>query len=78
VHFLLVHPRMLHHLYLPTGGQTISFYQTLETLQKTKVRLETALEVDKSLDKYQRAAIRDILDIVSRLIDEATTPQDAS
>lgn len=50
---------------------------TFETLQKTKVRLTACLEVDKSLDIYIKAEIRDIIELVDRILDEATQASDA-
>lgn len=50
--------------------------QTFETLQKTKVRLETCLEVDDSLNKYLKSEIRDIVELIARILDEVTTSQD--
>lgn len=46
--------------------------QTFETLQKTKVRLTACLEVDKSLNIYLRAEIRDIVELIDRILDEVT------
>lgn len=45
--------------------------QTFETLQKTKVRLTACVEVDKSLDIYTKAEIRDIIELIDRILDEA-------
>ena len=50
--------------------------QTHETLQKTKVRLTACLEVDRSLNVYQKAEIRDIIELIDRILDEVTSPQD--
>ena len=46
--------------------------QTFETLQKTKVRLEACLEVDKSLNVYLRAEICDVIELIVRMLDEVT------
>lgn len=50
--------------------------QTFEILQKTKVRFETILEVDDSLNKYLKAEIRDIVELISRILDETTQTSD--
>lgn len=49
--------------------------QTLETLQKTKVRLTACVEVDKSLNLYQKAEIRDIIELIDRILDEVTNEE---
>lgn len=49
---------------------------TFETLQKTKVRLTACLEVDKSLDIYLKAEIRDIVELIDRILDEVASSQD--
>jgi len=46
--------------------------KTFETLQKTKVRLTACLEVDRSLNVYQKAEIRDIIELIDRILDETT------
>lgn len=51
--------------------------QTLETLQRTKARLEACLEVDKSLNKYLKAEIRDIIELIARILDEVTSSQNS-
>lgn len=49
--------------------------QTFETLQKTKVRLTACLEVDKSLDIYLKAEIRDIIELINRILDEVANEE---
>lgn len=49
--------------------------QTFETLQKTKVRFEAILEVDDSLNKNLKAEIRDIVELITRILDEVTASQ---
>lgn len=49
--------------------------KTFETLQKTKVRFEAILEVDHSLNKYLKAEIRDIVELIDRILDEVTSPK---
>lgn len=51
--------------------------KTLETLQRTKARLEACLEVDTKLSVYIRADIKDIVELIDRILDEVTTSQDA-
>lgn len=46
---------------------------TFETLQRTKVRLQSCLEVDTSLNVYQKAEIRDIIELIDRIFDEEAT-----
>lgn len=50
--------------------------QTHETLQKTKVRLTACLEMDKSLNIYQKAEIRDIIELIDRILDETAQTSD--
>lgn len=50
---------------------------TFETLQKTKVRLTACVEVDKSMDIYTKAEIRDIVELIDRILDETTQTSDA-
>ena len=45
---------------------------TFQALQKSKARLEACLEVDKGMDRYQRASIVEIIDLLDRMINEAT------
>ena len=52
--------------------------QTFETLQKTKTRLEACMEVDKSLNKYLKAEIRDIVKLIDRILDEVTNQEHTS
>lgn len=49
--------------------------KTFETLQQTKVRLEACLEVDKELTKAQRGDINDIVELVTRILDEVTNEE---
>lgn len=51
---------------------------TFQALQKSKARLEACLEVDKGMDKYQRASIVEIIDLLDRLINETTKTTNAA
>jgi hypothetical protein len=50
--------------------------KTFETIQKTVARLTSCVEVDRDLGVYQKAEIQDVIELLSRLIDEATNPTD--
>lgn len=45
--------------------------KTFETIEKTIVRLEACLETDTNLDKFQRADIRDVLDLLVKLYENS-------
>lgn len=51
--------------------------KTLETIQKTVARLTSCVEVDKDLGVYQKAEIEDVIELLSRIIDEVTQVTDA-
>jgi hypothetical protein len=46
-------------------------FRTFETIEKEVVRLETILEVDTTLDKFERADLRDVLDILVKLYENS-------
>ena len=48
---------------------------TFETLKSTKARLEACLEVDTKLSVYIRAEIKDIVELVDRILDEVTNQE---
>lgn len=50
-------------------------FQSFEVIEKTIVRFESILEVDTTLDKFQRADIRDILDILEKLYESSKSPE---
>ena len=45
--------------------------KTFETIEKEMVRLETVLEVDTTLDKFERADLRDVLELLVKLYENS-------
>jgi hypothetical protein len=52
-------------------------FKTFEIVEKEITRIQTCLEVDTTLDKFERADLRDVLDILVKLY-ENSKPSNAS